>query len=64
MFGNTIAKRVKKAINHKIEVAERHYATICRQIDRDSAEKVKEIYIKQEQDKMDIAESLVKGIIG
>ena len=64
MFGNTIANRVKKVIAKRIEIAEQQYKQVCRQIDKDSAEKVKAIYLKQEQDKMDIAESLVKGIIG
>ena len=63
MFGNPIARRVKKAIARRIEVAERQYNTICSTIDKDSAQRVKEIYQKQEQDKMDAADELVKGIL-
>lgn len=64
MFGNPIGRRVKKAIAQRIEIAERQYATISATIDKDSAQRVKEIYLKQEQDKMDAADQLVKSIIG
>lgn len=64
MFTNTIAKRVAAVIKERVKTAQKHYDQVCSQIDTDCSARVDEAYRKRDSDKADIADTLVKGIVG
>lgn len=61
---NTIAKRVAAVIKERVRVAQERFDQSCSQIDHDCACQVTEMYAKRDSQKEQLADDLVRSVIG
>jgi len=61
---NTIQKRVWKAVKEKIKEADKHFVEVCKRIDANLEERIKENKKAAEEEKVATADKLVNSIIG
>lgn len=64
MFGSTIAKRVARVIKDRTAAAEARYKEVSKQINLDYLERIDALTKECEQKKADVADDLVKDILG
>ncbi len=64
LFGSSIARRVQRAIQVKIDAAQKIYDAACREADLQCDRDVKEARQRNEQVKTNVADKLVADIIG
>jgi queuine/archaeosine tRNA-ribosyltransferase len=65
MFGsNTIAKRVAAVIKERVRIAQERFDQSSAEIDHNCACQVTEIYAKRDAQKEQLADDLVRSVIG